>query len=68
MPQSKKKRSRQLRNTPISLHPLDVEQALKKIMDAGPMPEKRIEDTKPSGHRRSAKGHESDQRQSPSGD
>lgn len=25
---------------PISLHPLTIEQALKKALDAGPMPEK----------------------------
>ena len=36
-------------DTSVSLHPLTIEEALKKAMDAGPLPKKKkAGDTKPS--------------------
>jgi hypothetical protein len=62
---SKKKSKKKNKDTTISLHPLEIEEALKIAMDAGPMPKK---DTKASGHQHSEEGHKSDQHPKSSGD
>ncbi|MCH7577095.1 MAG: hypothetical protein IH822_04795 [Chloroflexi bacterium] len=43
-----KRSKRKHEDTSISLHPLTIDEALKKAMDAGPLPKKKAEDTKPS--------------------
>lgn len=48
-------------DTSISLHPLTIDEALKKAMDAGPLPKKKAGDTKPSAPPPSAADHRSAQ-------
>lgn len=41
-------KKRKHEDTSVSLHPLTIEAALKKAMEAGPFPKKKAEGTKPS--------------------
>ena len=44
-------KKRKHEDTSISLHPLTVEEALKKAMEAGPLPKKKAGDTTTSASR-----------------
>ena len=55
------------KDTSVSLHPLTIEEALKKAMDAGPLPKKKAEDTKPSAPPPSAEDRRNARRRKSSG-
>ncbi len=55
-------KKRKHEDTSISLHPLTIDEALKKGMDAGPLPKKKAGDTKPSARSPSAEDHRSARR------
>ena len=60
-------KKRKHEDTSICLYRLEIEESLKKVMDAGPMPEKKAEGTKPSGPQRYQEGHKSGRRPKSSG-
>lgn len=61
------RKKRKHEDTSISLHPLTIDEALKKAMDAGPLPKKRAEDTKPSARPPSSADRRSARRRKSSG-
>lgn len=60
-------KKRKHEDTSVSLHPLTIDEALKKAMDAGPLPKKKAEGTKPSAPLPSPADHKSARRRKSSG-